>query len=912
MTSVGGEQSQIERLLRNVRGFAETGGDAQIAITAAPEHLRERLAEAWNDLTAEQSEVHELRPADGGSVLAPGGPRAWFSDYDPAAGYHWPRLRNWLRDDRNWTLPMLDSLDRASDSVLSYLEDPRESGPPAFRVTGLVVGRVQSGKTANYTALIAKAVDAGYRFIIVMTGLHNQLRWQTQLRLGRELGFDESDGGIGRATAGRNVVPVTAPEYDGDFREGTIGTEILQGNETVIAVVKKNAVVLRRLRDWLERRPRDAHLPLLLIDDEADQASINTGGERTEDDVSLRERYDLLDDDLDPGSDGASLRQIAEPSVINGLIREILRGFNQASYVAYTATPFANILIDPAAVDLEVGEGLYPRDFIISLPTPANYVGAEQLFGTDPESDPIDIVSSIPESDASLVSARSADDEVQLVGSLRTALLDFLLAAAAKDHRMGASAATMLVHTTYRIAPQIELGDLLSEELLNLRNGWKYDGEYRDELRQRWESEFESRTGSDDQLYPTFDELCPSIDSLLRTENAPTVVVFNSATDSELGLLGFENQPNRKIILVGGNRLARGLTLESLLVSYFTRQSGTYDTVMQAARWFGFRDGYHDLTRIWLTDENYSRFRHLANVEDDLFRQIDLYSLTGKRPSETGVLILSHPEMQVTASNKLAAAQEYSVDYSGHFLQSVRLPLDSDELLTSNLDATRRFLMRLEHPPSQTMENNPIIWRDIPFEVVTDYLSSFKTSGEAFNTFRLLDYITRMANDHNEIIRWWVSVRSRQRLLQSLGTVDLGGEAGLVNAISRSRLQHDRGSLGALASPVTVEGGFGDEMIGLDADVVESVRRDSRNNSGQRNLKFSTALRSCRNPEEGLLCIYPVSANSKKGARAKNREDLFADGVAHPPVIGIAVLFPPSRAAREAVRIGGPLGGLRR
>ena len=911
MTSVGDEQSQLDRFLRSVRAISETGGDAQIAISAAPEHLRERLADAWNELTSEQARLHELRPVDDGTVLAPGGPRAWFRDYDPANGYHWPRLRNWLRDDRDWTLSMLDSLDRASDSVLSHLEDSRASGPPAFRVTGLVVGRVQSGKTANYTALIAKAVDAGYRLIIVMTGLHNQLRWQTQLRLGRELGFDESGGGIGRATAGRNVVPVTAPEYDGDFREGTIGPVFLQGNSTVIAVVKKNAVVLRRLRDWLERRPRDAHLPVLLIDDEADQASINTGGERIEDeaDVSLRERYDLLDDDVEPGADGASLEQIAEPSVINGLIRQILKGFNQAAYVAYTATPFANILIDPSAVDLEVGEGLYPQDFIISLPTPANYVGAEQLFGTDPESDPIDIVSSIPESDASLVSARSAEDEVQLVDSLRTALIDFLLAAAAKDLRMGTGAATMLVHTTYRIDPQIQLGNLLDKELINLRSGWKYDGDYRDELQQRWESEFENRTGSDGQIYPAFDELYPSIDSLLRTENTPSVIVFNSATESQLG---FDDHPERKIILVGGNRLARGLTLEGLLVSYFTRQSGTYDTVMQAARWFGFRDGYHDLTRIWLTDENYSRFRHLAKVEDDLFRQIALYSLTRRRPSETGVLILSHPEMQVTASNKSSAAQVYDADYSGHFLQSVRLPLDNDQLLTSNLEETRRFLQRLEELPSHSEQEEPFTWRDVPFELVTTYLNSFETSGERFDTFRLSDYITRMANDHKELVRWWVSVRARQTMLGSLGTVDLGGQTGPVNAISRSRLEHDRGSLGALANPVTVAGGAGDEIVGLDAGVVESVREDFRNNSSQDNSRFSTVLRSRRIPEEGLLCIYPVSANSKAGPRAKNREDLFSDGGAHPPVIGLAVLFPPSRAAREAVRVGGPLGGLGR
>ncbi|MDE0067438.1 MAG: Z1 domain-containing protein [Acidimicrobiaceae bacterium] len=775
-------------------------------------------------------------------------------------------------------------------------------------MTGLVVGRVQSGKTANYTALIAKAVDAGYRLIIVMTGMHNQLRWQTQLRLSRELGFDETGGGLGSAITGQNIVPVTAATYDGDFREGTIGPGLLQGNSTVIAVVKKNAVVLRRLRGWLQRRPRDAHLPLLLIDDEADQASINTGGERIEDDedVSLRERYDLLDDDLEHGADGSSIQQIAEPSAINSLIREILEGFSQAAYVAYTATPFANILIDPSAVDLKVGEGLYPRDFIISLPTPANYVGAEQLFGTDPESDPIDIVSSIPESDASLVSAKSADDEVLLVDSLRTALVDFLLAAAAKDHRIGNSAATMLVHTTYRIAPQIELGNLLNEELVNLRSGWKYDGDYRDELRQRWESEFENRTGSDGHFYPTFDELHPSINSLLRTENAPSVLVFNSETEAQLD---FDEHPERKIILVGGNRLARGLTLEGLLVSYFTRQSGTYDTVMQAARWFGFRDGYHDLTRIWMTDENYSRFRHLAKVEDDLFRQIALYSLTGKRPSERSPLILTHPEMQVTASNKSRSAEVYDADYSGHFLQSVRLPLDNSQLLERNLDETRRFVRLLDEPPSHLEEGEPPIWRSVPFELVTRYLGSFVTSGERFDSFPLIAYINRMANDHNELSRWWVSIRTRRTMLSSLGSIDLGVQGGPVNAISRSRLKHDRGSLGALANPVTVEGGAGDEIVGLDEDVVESVRENFRSSTNQDNTRFSTLLRSHRNPEEGLLCIYPVSANSKAGPGAKNRADLFSDGRGHPPVIGLAVLFPPSRAASEAVRIGGPLGG---
>ena len=249
-------------------------------------------------------------------------------------------------------------------------------------------------------------------------------------------------------------------------------------------------------------------------------------------------------------------------------------------------------------------------------------------------------MSSISESDASLVSARSAEDEVQMVASLRAALLDFLLAAAAKDHRMGKSAATMLVHTTYRISPQAKLGSLLEEELGRIRYGWKYDDEYQDELRTRWASQFENRTASADQPYPSFEKLSPSLDSLLRGANDLQVVVFNSASETELGL---DHRTDRKVVLVGGNRLARGLTLDGLLVSYFTRQSGAYDTVMQAARWFGYRDDYQDLTRIWLTDENYSRFRHLARVEDDLFRQISLYAITGKRPTDTSPLILVAP-----------------------------------------------------------------------------------------------------------------------------------------------------------------------------------------------------------------------------------------------------------------------------
>ena len=250
--------------------------------------------------------------------------------------------------------------------MLSYLPDPRSSGPETFDTRGLVIGNVQSGKTENFSALVAKAADVGYQVIIVLSGVHNGLRQQTQRRLERELGLENVSPGVGLPPAGKRWNNPTTADLYGDFVPGTSDPSILQGNEKVIFVVKKWHTVLAKLVRFIEDGDPPPHLPVLVIDDEADQASVNTGGNRQ----PLEELVDVEDGTVD-------LLDEVDPSKTNALIRKLLSRFHRVSYVAYTATPFANVLIDHEAEDREVYEDLFPKDFLLTLFPKAELCGRQ-------------------------------------------------------------------------------------------------------------------------------------------------------------------------------------------------------------------------------------------------------------------------------------------------------------------------------------------------------------------------------------------------------------------------------------------------------------------------------------------------------------------------------------------------------
>lgn len=875
--------SDTDRWLRIVRTFLSAFPEAALdqALEHVPAAMRADVASAW-----ERERAVPIRRA---AVLSGArGPKPWTSTWRPQDGYYWPRLRNYLIDVKHRPITAVDSLDEASNQVLFNLEDPRPTGPTSFRTVGLVVGYVQSGKTANYSALIAKAADLGYKLVIVLSGIHNLLRRQTQLRLEKELGVGGT-AAVQRPEHGRRWITLTTSELSGDFDPGTIHRNVLQGNDCVLLVVKKNKAVLERLVDWLgDPGEVPPQLPVLIVDDEADQASVNTGGNRPG--LQAGSPQGPQDDDDDDGSEEE------KPSVINGLIRRLVDRFHRVAVVSYTATPFANIFIDHEATDRVAGEDLYPRDFMVSLDYPDGYVGAEHLFGREaltgePEGvEGLNVIETVPEIEIrDLVPGRGEAEtfEPEMTASLRQALRDYLLSSAAVRERMGDGPSSMLIHTHTRTGIQQKVFRLVDQEWAYIRQAWRYErAAIRPQLERRWNQAYRPTIVSIDATRDRpFEAIEPHIDAFLAA--GPRVLTINSASDDQLD---YEREPNLKAILVGGNRLSRGLTLEGLVVSYFVRESHFFDTLLQMGRWFGFRRDYADLTRLWTSQTLSGWFRDLARTEEELRREIRLYAALNRSPLDFGPRIRAHADMDITAKNKMGAGHMVQPDYLGRLVQTVNFKLDDSGWLLSNLAATQAFLGRLG-PPDRGGVSQPT-WQRVAWREVYDFLGEYRVSGDGrLDGERLRDFVRICGEVDRGIPTWIVSVRGQPALNPDLGTIELGGpRLPGIPAISRSRLRDDPTSIGSLINPAVRGANRGDELEGMSAQQIQAAEDFTTANGA---VTYSDALRASRDPSVGLLLLYPISKHSKARAGAANRRDLFDFPDRHgEAVVGMAAVFP--------------------
>ena len=702
-------------------------------------------------------------------------------------------------DRKGWPEIVVRSVDRTTDIVLAALENP--VGDFDFKTRGLIVGYVQSGKTANYSALIAKAADNGYRLIIVLSGIHNSLRQQTQRRLTAELvGLEDGRAvGVGPPPAERQWHTFTSSLLNGDFNPGLASATALFGPNPVLIVAKKWVSVLTQMIDWFNRAQRDLveSIPTLIIDDEADQASVNTGGDRPP----------------DADGDDAEAHEVA-PSRTNELIRRLVNRFHRVAYVAYTATPFANILIDPNAVDTRAGEDLYPRSFIIALPKPPEYFGAEEIFGLAQDGDGsgpagLDVIRRVDDADiALLVPARRADVdtfEPELPQSLVAAIEDFILAGSARIQRGdGPEAATMLVHTSYRRSIQGRLTEAVVLTVDRMREHWRYfrSRGLEARLRNRWEEDFRRVTRSIDAPRECeFDELIEPISVFFEQLQVRQI---NSGSLDELD---YEREPSLKVIVIGGNRLSRGLTLEGLLVSYYVRAAGNYDTLMQMGRWFGYRNRYVDLTRIYTTERLEQWFRDLATVELEVREDIRRYELEGLTPLEFGVRIRRHPAMMVTSPLKMQHARTLEVSFSGTLRQTINFPFDDTDWLRRNLELTRQFLSSLGAPdhwrPGQPM------WSHVGWREIVEFLNHYEMDETAtqVKAAPMLSYIRRQAA-LGELTEWVVAVMGQSRTDANLGQLEVGIDGEPINAIKRTRVK-GTSTLKAITS-------LPDQEVGLD------------------------------------------------------------------------------------------------
>ncbi len=741
--------------------------------------------------------------------------RQWTERIRDGDWYHWRCYESSLRANPDWKPDQVESVARESLRILRRMPDPISDGLAQGR--GLVVGYVQSGKTANYAAVAARAADAGYRIVIVLSGIHDALRNQTQKRLVRELRGQGAD-----AVVGKEWITLTGdtkdfhPHYD---------TAILQSSSApYLIVAKKRHEILRKLDKWFADGQRFlANMPVLLIDDEADQASVNTRGNRTQDPA--------LRDDVDGTDDGES------PSVTNGLIRGILGKCAKASYVAYTATPFANLLINPDAQDRFVGEDLFPRDFVVQLPRPVGYTGTEELFGVSAQGR--DVLRVVPPDDVTALRGtaqgrrRSSTETVLsepmrgLPDSLCDALLTFCVAGGIRvlrSRRDGKplTAHTMLVHVSHRNDDQHAIAEATKTQLGIWRAALDQGQDLGSTILATWNS---FRAG----VEPPADDaaICSAALAVLRSV---VVVEMNSATGENLE---YDEKPGRHIVAVGGNRLSRGLTLEGLTISYFLRTAALCDSILQMARWYGFRRGYDDLIRLWSTDGIAHWFAELVLVEESLRDSINALERAGRTPKQMRITLRAHSDLALTSKNKSGMAVNIRESWSGDHPQTVVLPLSDDAALIRNRQHTDAFLSSL--PEGQYAHGGRIV-RDVSADDIIGFLRGYTVHLETivFRPDLLADWIAGRAIV-GELMDWTVFVASPR----NAPSISFGGSAtGLVR-----RRRDSSESIGTLIDP-RHEGV--DLPQGSDAFRRENSTYDAK------------AMRDARPPTQGLLIVYPL------------------------------------------------------
>ena len=617
---------------------------------------------------------------------------------------------------------------------------PKPDSAIEFQERGLVIGYIQSGKTATMSALIARAADEGYKFFIILGGLWKDLRAQTQRRLDQEItgeSDDSSDGPFVQHDG--NVLRwsrLTQSGPEGDFRAGT--STDFNPRTPKLAVIKKNKRI-KNLMKWLEKTHVSlSELPAIIIDDEADHASIDTN-------------YGKVGDDGEP----------LDPSETNRLIRDLLRMLPKCVYIGFTATPFANVLIDADSDD-----DLYPRNFIATLPEPSRYFGPRKLFGLgmnpsdlspdEMEKPVLDVIRDVDEGDLDQI------DQVLKHGGnapslLSDTLLAFILSSCARLARgHEKSHFSMLVHPSQQTNPQRIFADAIEEELTLFKQAAVRPARFPDVInraRKLWESDFQrvTREQADKDLVEyDFDTIWKFAKQL--TESIEIKVLNYRSSDK----LEYTGTPKRYIV-VGGNKLSRGLTLEGLSISLFTRDANQYDTLLQMGRWFGYRPQYYDLTRIYVDKQMAERFAELARVEDELRADLRKYAQQPNPPTPEQLKpkIRNHPTMVVTSRYKMGAGRPISISFQNTTQQTVVFPVDDKSLLTSNINAAHAFVKGLPVKTQSESQEGMHIWEKVDASLIIEFLEAYVFSREArdVNRQNLVSYIKRQINK-GELTTW--------------------------------------------------------------------------------------------------------------------------------------------------------------
>lgn len=619
--------------------------------------------------------------------------------------YYLTNYINYMKRD----LPpkVLETINEDTDAIMNNLADPDLE---AFSRYGMVVGHVQSGKTSNYAALICKAADAGYRFIVVIAGGQNNLRNQTQTRLDEVfVGFN--DKGVGQLSGfKKEKMPDSLTNAENDFKIETARARITTNFENmklpILVVIKKHTKTLTHLLDWLDIHYKNqVDKAMLVIDDESDYASINTKKEE-------------------------------DPTVINEKIRLLLQKFKKSAYVAYTATPYANIFIDHNANNDDMGRDLFPSDFIYALDAPSNYFGAEKIFNKENEKYVVEIPNNevvyeldeaitYPPNDFPFIIKHKKDYDSELKHlpeSLYDAVRLFVINIAIRNLRNQIKHNSMLIHISRFTGIHIKVKKLTAEYFDNLKAEIKAYGkypQYSNDLKAMQDT-FNTRLKDIEFDFETIlEEVCKIVDSI------QIVDVHQKAKIP----LAYRKDIQSNVIVVGGLSLSRGFTLEGLSVSYFLRTTIYYDTLMQMGRWFGYRIGYEDICRVYLTDDMNKKFGFIIDATNELVNRLNDMREENLTPKDFGLAVQLHPDslLQVTARNKSKYTEDMFLEMNldGHIKETSWISnigtdhATNEKLLIESIQALQ--IGGYEH-----IETESHVWKNVDKSIIQRFVDNYQ------------------------------------------------------------------------------------------------------------------------------------------------------------------------------------------
>ena len=672
-------------------------------------------------------------------------PRWFYSKKNKIDWSHWDAYREML-GSKGRPRDIVEANEKVINDILDYSGDPTTPGPWSRK--GLVMGNVQSGKTQNYIGLINKAIDCGYKTIILLGGHLNDLRRQTQERVDEGvLGIESRHLADAKSTA---PLPIgvgvfrqnsinTGTTTIGDFNKafaGKLGFK-LTGEDPVIFTIKKHTGVMERLHNWI----KDYHFlnpetgkklegPLLLIDDEADYASINTKHHKE------------------------------EVTKTNDYIRKLLRLFHRNTYVGYTATPFANIFIDPEENSFSDSDDLFPSDFMIKIPVPDNYLGQDFFFGQKQENE--------LEDGQSAVSGHTPTVEIQDYGpvyelksyqeisaipdSLKEAVRSFLLVIAIRSLRGEKySHNTMLVNISHLKVHQNQLERLMEiyhkeiDESLEAYFGLGLEAARSVPVLKDIEETFKKIFSVGEPYEEVF--------ALLREASGKVKVWAINQTSQSIDGRDLDYSKHKEhglcAIVIGGHKLSRGLTLEGLSISYFARNSKAYDTLMQMCRWFGYRPNYDDLCRVFLPGESIQWYSFIASTIRELYQELELMSRREQRPKDFGLKVREHPgAMIITARNKIGWSDTTvrSQDLWGQVQRRFRFRPDP-EVNLRNLEYAREFVSSLIDDGKKTLkdeETGALVIQNVEYSSLINFINDMDLPEDDLGNQALTSHLRKM------------------------------------------------------------------------------------------------------------------------------------------------------------------------